>query len=271
MKVVVNGVTYSVEVCGKGHPVVLLHGFTGSLDNWKTFVSMWKSRFTLILVDIIGHGKSEAPADYKRYSMENVVADLACLLDALKVEKTHLVGYSMGGRLALSFAVTYPDRLKKIVLESTSPGLQTEKEREARRKNDEALANKLEKLGIEKFVDEWEDIPLFSSQKSLASERLLRLREQRLLNNPFGLANSLRGMGTGAQPSWWSELAKINHPTLLLCGELDKKFCEIAEKVCTLMPHSTIKKVKDAGHAIHVEKPKFFGKIVSEFLCKEER
>ncbi|MEH7224197.1 2-succinyl-6-hydroxy-2,4-cyclohexadiene-1-carboxylate synthase [Bacillus sp. JJ1566] len=261
-----NGVTYHVKVVGEGVPIVFLHGFTGNLTTWNQTLEILKQHFQCVLIDIIGHGESDCPDDFARYQIEKIAHDIMHILDVLEVTKTHICGYSMGGRLALASAILYPTRVDSLILESSSPGLKTEEERVARRKSDEQLANRIEQAGIARFIDFWENIPLFSSQKSLSKEKQLEIRRQRLENNPIGLANSLRGMGTGAQPSYWDRLNELIFPTLLLCGELDQKFCQIAEEMSSSIQKAKVEKIVDAGHAIHVEQPHFFGKIISEFV-----
>ncbi|MCZ7671308.1 MAG: hypothetical protein M5U34_31335 [Chloroflexi bacterium] len=133
---------------------------------------------------------------------------------------------------ALPRTLCIPDFGKRL------PGLKTEAERAERRHRDNALAGRIERDGIEAFVDFWESLPLWDSQKQLSAETRARLRQQRLQNNPLGLANSLRGMGTGMQPSLWHKLSEITMPALLLTGELDHKFCTIGEEMAQLIPAS---------------------------------
>ncbi|MCC3358057.1 2-succinyl-6-hydroxy-2,4-cyclohexadiene-1-carboxylate synthase [Bacillus sp. REN16] len=266
MYVSTNGSTYHVEVVGEGSPILFLHGFTGSITTWNQTTDILKTNFQCILVDIIGHGESDSPEDYSRYHIEKVAKDIIHILDVLEIPVVHLAGYSMGGRVALATAILNPSRVASLIVESSSPGLKTEDERLARRKSDEQLADRIEQEGILKFVDYWENIPLFSSQKALSQEQQLEIRKERLNNNPIGLANSLRGMGTGAQSSYWGRLNEIDFPTLLLCGELDHKFCKIAEEMSSSIQNATVVKIVGAGHAIHVEQPHFFGKIIIEFV-----
>lgn len=267
MYIKVNGINYHVKTIGEGEPLLLLHGFTGSLQTWSPFINDWSQSFQLILVDIIGHGKTDHPEEVDRYSMEYVVRDLKGILNTLNINKVHLLGYSMGGRVALSFSILYPEYVLSLILESSSPGLELEEERFARMNSDNVLAERIEQDGIHEFVDYWEKIPLFSSQEQkLSVERKQAIRQERLGNSSSGLANSLRGMGTGVQPSWWNRLSRFQKPVLLLTGEDDQKFCVIGQKMHKLFPNSKILIIKDAGHAIHVEQPEFFGKIVRDYL-----
>lgn len=259
----VDGVNYHVEVRGQGEPLLLLHGFSGSGANWRAQAEAFVGQYRVITVDLLGHGRTESPDAPMRYAMERAASDLIGVLDALGEEKTHLLGYSMGGRLALYMALEYPQRFRRLILESASPGLRTEAERQARMEQDEALAARIENEGIPAFADYWTNLPLFSSQSREVRERL---HAQRLNNNPHGLANSLRGMGTGAQPSLWGRLGELYLPTLLMCGALDTKFRGINAEMQALISDAELVIVPDAGHTIHAEQAECFCTNVMRFL-----
>ncbi|MBM7704811.1 2-succinyl-6-hydroxy-2,4-cyclohexadiene-1-carboxylate synthase [Metabacillus iocasae] len=265
MKLSVNDISYHVDVQGEGEPLLLLHGFTGSSETWKSCYDEWEG-YRLISLDIIGHGQTDSPEDVAFYKMEAMCEAIASILQELNVSKAHVLGYSMGGRLALSFATRYPHYVQSLILESASPGLLTEEERESRRKSDNDLAQQIESCGIESFVNKWENIPLFASQKKLPAEIQRTIRQERLRNTERGLANSLRGMGTGEQKPLWDTLASLHLPVLLIAGADDQKFCDIANQMEKWLPKSTKKIILSAGHAIHVEQPQIFGKIVNGFI-----
>lgn len=264
----IDNVHYHVEMCGEGFPLMLLHGFTGDSSTWAPFCQEWGSHSQLIMPDIIGHGKTDSPEELHRYTIESAANDLRLLLDELMIDKVDLLGYSMGGRLALTFCLLYPERVRKLILESATAGLVTAEERELRSEKDDELANFILQNGIIKFVDYWEKIPLFSSMGEARNEVKAAIRQQRLQQSPIGLANSLRGMGTGSQPSWWEELEEIACEVLLITGEKDAKFCRIAEKMAAQCKFSRRVIVEKSGHAIHVEEPEKFGTIVSGFLAQ---
>ena len=161
----------------------------------------------------------------------------------------------MGGRIALAGAVRMPDRVSNLVLESASPGLAGESERRARRRADEALAEGILRGGMEAFVDHWMGLPLFATQGKLPPRIRALTRQRKLKNVPEALAACLRGMGTGAQPSFWDSLPTLDLPTLLLAGEEDRKFTLVAERMAERLPRATLRLIPRSGHAIHLENP----------------
>ncbi len=271
MRLMVNGIALNVETMGEGAPLLLLHGFTGSMENWRPFLPVWQERLRLVLVDIIGHGRSDAPRDPQRYSVEHAANDIVAVLDKLGIANAHVLGYSMGGRLALRLAVDHPERVRTLVLESASPGLRTSEERRQRSARDEALARKIEREGLRAFIRYWENIPLFATQKRLPDDVRQALREQRLRNSVTGLTGSLRGMGTGIQPSLWKHIEKLNIPTLIMAGELDGKFCRIAAEMYECLPCSKLCLIPGVGHCIHIEAPEVFAGKVIRYVRSSDR
>lgn len=262
----INGLALHTMLVGAGRPLLLLHGFTGSAATWAGLAAQLAPQRQCIALDLIGHGKSGAPADPARYTMEHAVQDIAGLLDVLGISRVDLLGYSLGGRLALQFAVAAPGRVRALILESASPGLASPAERAARIAADDALAEVIERDGIEAFVAHWEALPLWASQAELPAELRARQRTQRLANRPQGLANSLRGMGTGRQRALWDMLPTLTIPTLLLAGALDAKFSAIAQQMAATLPRADLAIIAAAGHAIHLEQPEIFGQRVAVFL-----
>ncbi len=270
MRVQMADVTLQVARRGQGVPLVLLHGFTGSAAQWGDVLDGLAARYDVYAVDLVGHGLSDAPHDAVRYGFEACIDDLARLLDALGLGRVHVLGYSMGGRLALGFALRQRDRVDHLVLESASPGIADERERRARRLQDETLADQIQRDGVERFVEAWMAQPLFASQRAVAPERLAAARRLRLRNCAHGLANSLRGMGAGVQPSLWNALPDLDAPTLLVVGERDEKFSRIAERMAERLPRARRVQIGSAGHATHFERPEEFVTAVTHFLPRED-
>lgn len=263
-----DGLTLHVERDGSGPPVLLLHGFTGSTVTWDTLRTWLRGRYEIITVDLPGHGRSSIPADPARYALTRTADDLARVLDVLGVDRAAVLGYSMGGRTALRLALAHPDRVAALVLESVSSGIEDADERTTRSTNDEALADSIERDGIEAFVDYWERLPLWNSQRSLPRNARESLRLQRLNNRSTGLANSLRGAGAGVDEPVLSRLRELGMPTLLVAGERDTKYVLLEIQMGRRLHHGRLEQVKDAGHAVHLEQPEAFATLVEHFLLE---
>lgn len=264
------GIDLNVVDNGNGPPLVLLHGFTGRSASWSRVGHDLAGRHRLIAVDLIGHGASSAPRDPSRYGFEHALDDLAEVIHQLGLPRAAWLGYSMGGRLALGLALRHPNRVSSLVLESASPGIQDEGERLQRSAADESLARRIEEIGVEAFVGEWERLPMWESQRTLPDEVLHHQRDLRLRNSVTGLANSLRGMGQGAQPSYWDRLAEIQAPVLLIAGSRDRKYASLAGQMGIKIPDATLSVVPEAGHAVHLERPQQFTAAVRDFLGGRE-
>ncbi|PJF31981.1 MAG: 2-succinyl-6-hydroxy-2,4-cyclohexadiene-1-carboxylate synthase [Phototrophicales bacterium] len=261
--ITLNDVAYAIHQMGMGDPMLILHGFTGSGRAFIQHLSPLSDTYQLIAPDLLGHGQSASPSDPMRYEMPHAITDLKALLDNLHIDTCYLLGYSMGGRLALGFALTHPERVSALILESSSAGLAHASERTARIDSDEALAKRIIVGGIEAFVDEWEKLPLWASQ---APHIRQALRLQRLNNNPIGLANSLRGMGTGAQPYWGDRVSSLTMPVLYLTGALDDKFTSIASQMIRHTPRGMHITIAGVGHAVHLEAPGGYIHAIRAFL-----
>jgi 2-succinyl-6-hydroxy-2,4-cyclohexadiene-1-carboxylate synthase len=267
-RIAVNGVHLNVEVSGEGPPLLLLHGFSGSAASWTSHLEAWRG-FTAIAVELLGHGASDCPADRRRYHMERCLDDLVALLDRLPASggrRAAVLGYSMGGRVALRLALRAPERLWALVLESASPGIEDASERAARARSDADLADDIERDGLEAFVERWQALPLFASQARLPVAVRDELRRQRLQNDPQGLAGSLRGLGAGWQEPVLARMDEIRIPVLLLTGALDDKYCALARRMAAALPCARTESVPDAGHAVHLERPQAFAGAIRGFL-----
>lgn len=248
-------------------PIVFLHGFMGSSADWSSVMEALSDSFHCIAVDLPGHGDSVGLPDPKTYTMNGAARMLLDLFTETGIEKAHIVGYSMGGRTGLYFAVHHPGRCRKLVLESASPGLDHEDDRRDRRGVDEARAQRLETGDLAEFLEEWYRQPLFATYRE-RPELLQRMLETRGQNDPEELARSLRGMGTGRQPSLWDALVDFQIPVLAVAGALDGKYVETAERMAVLMPNTRTAIIPNAGHNVHAERPDVYTDIVKDFLTK---
>ena len=264
----VAGLGLHIQQQGSGPPVVLLHGFTGSSETWASLTELLAPHFEVVAVDIVGHGLSDSPEEVDRYRMERCVDDLVEVIAKLGHRRATWLGYSMGARAALSLAVRHPEVAEALVLEGVTAGLADPVLRAERIASDERLADRIERWGLESFIDFWQSIALWDTQATMPAARLAALRGQRLAGSPRGLANSLRGMGNGAQQPVHAKLAELSPPVLLLAGALDAKFTTIAAELAELLPRAEVASIPGTGHAAHFEDPQTFNWTVLDYLRK---
>lgn len=247
-------------------PLVFLHGFTGSCLEWESAFDKTSADFTTFAIDLPGHGKSSSPNEHELYTAPALVKLLDDIFAYNRFTEIVLCGYSMGGRLALSYAIEHPEKIKGIILESSTAGIENTQDREARYIDDSILAANILSKGIDWFVDEWMRKPLFDTLKHLPQEKYDRLLSLKKKNNPFGLCSTLRGFSTGTMPSYWDKLNELDIPVMLITGSLDEKFTSINKRMNTLLPNSNHKIISGAGHNTHLEKPEEFINLVNSYL-----
>jgi 2-succinyl-6-hydroxy-2,4-cyclohexadiene-1-carboxylate synthase len=234
--------------------LVLLHGFTHTGASWDAVIAALGDRYRPLAPDIRGHGTASQrePVD-----LEHVLADLKVLTP----DRFALVGYSMGGRIALHAALALARQVERVVLIGASPGIADPIERAARRAADERLAAQIERSTIEEFAREWARTPVLTV---LPPEIAAVVHADRLRNTPTGLARALRGLGTAALEPLWDRLGELGPPMALVVGEHDHKFVTIAYAMADRLPRATVRVVPDVGHAVHLENPPSVADIIAQ-------
>ena len=255
--------SYFVE--GEGPPITLLHGFTQSGRSWREVMSKMPTGWKWIVPDLRGHGETQTWHG-SRCSMDACMEDLLAVWDDLGVERTHLAGYSMGGRLALHVAARRPDRVLSLLTIGAHAGLE-EDAREGRRRGDEGLAERIEKEGIEAFVAYWAALPLFTGLERRGPSYVAELRAERLQNHVTGLACSLRGMGAGAMEPVWNELGQVTFPCTFVAGQQDHGYVASARRLAATVRNGKFEIVPRAGHAVHQERPDAFARLLASHLA----
>ncbi len=233
--------------------LVLVHGFTQTRLSWSTIArQLTLEGFEVFTTDAPGHGEAAG-----------LRVDLpggAVMLGDTGGRATY-VGYSMGGRLALHLAVARPDLVERLVLVSSTAGIDNGVERAIRQVEDENRATEIEQSGVAAFLEKWLAGPLFANLPPDAAQLSSRLE-----NTAAGLASSLRLAGTGAQDSLWPRLPSLSMPVLVVAGALDEKFTAIAEQMSELIPYATLAVVAEAGHVVHLEQPDEFVRTLRRWL-----
>jgi 2-succinyl-6-hydroxy-2,4-cyclohexadiene-1-carboxylate synthase len=247
-------VKLSTLVHGTGTPFAFLHGFTQTKESWLPVVESLSVAIEAKLLDCPGHG--ESPTQGRTLSQTaNDVAE--------STRSGILVGYSMGARIALHTALQFPDLVQGLVLISGTPGLRTESERSDRRSSDEALANHIENIGTQQFISEWLSNPMF---QGLPTE--LADIPRRCSNTERGLADSLRFAGTGTQEPLWDKLKSLAMPVLIVTGNKDEKFTQIAQEMTPVILQAEHHVMNNVGHTCHLEDVRQFCDVLENWFLR---
>lgn len=239
--------------------IVFAHGFTQTARSWAPVRALVEDALArtdgaveTAAVDLPGHGTAG-----------DVRTDLWGAADHLVAHggRATYVGYSMGGRVALHAALAHPDLVERLVLIGATAGIDTAGERARRRTADEELARRLERIGVERFVDEWLQNPLFAGLDEAHAGRA-----DRCTNTAAGLAASLRLAGTGTQTPLWDRLGELSMPVLVLAGEHDHKFRALGTRLAAAIPDASLEVVAGAGHSVHLEQPERTTRAIARWL-----
>ncbi len=242
--------------------MVFVHGFMGDAHDWQPIRAQMAAQHDCIFVDLPGHGESALGPGNGPWDVRAMAKSVVGLLDELELERVDLVGYSMGGRIALHLALDDPERVRRLVLESASPGIEDAAERAARAQLDTERARRMrdDPAG---FIDDWYALPLFASFRDHPDFHDIVARRKQ--GRPDDLARVIEEMSPGRQPSLWTRLAELQMPCLMLAGQRDPKYVTIVERAAALCLASRII-APSAGHNVHLEQPHWFAKQVSAFL-----
>ncbi|MBF8808059.1 MAG: 2-succinyl-6-hydroxy-2,4-cyclohexadiene-1-carboxylate synthase [Enterococcus lacertideformus] len=266
-----NSVVYAYHFIQWGNPqrptLICLHGFTGTSNSF-TFSNKERN---ILAIDLIGHGKSDVFVHSYRYTLTSLVTDLSQLVYQLGIDDFYLLGYSMGARTALAWLIEQPRGIRGVIMEGGTPGIESPNERKERQKIDNHLAQKLLTAPLTHFVDYWESLPLFDSQKKLTQSMKKKIRLERLSQQSFGLALSLMYMGTGQQKNYWPFLGNIQVPLLYMVGEYDLKFQVIGAKIVKQNNLFSYLEVPKSGHCIHLEQPEIAESFVCDWMREVEK
>lgn len=243
-------------------PVLCVHGFLGSPDDWDALAAALHPPFESHTWPLPGHG-SPAVA-----SFDEAVRALSKILAAFP-RPPHLIGYSMGGRLAMAAALQPAARLASLTVISAQPGLRHARERAERLAADERLADRLDAIGLPRFVQAWYEQPLFDSLRARPALRRA-LVAKRAAGDAQALAGALRALSVGRQPSLWSALPQLAAPTLYIVGARDAKYLAILRHAAALTPRARCVVVPGAGHLPHLEHPAFVRHHIQSHLEQAE-
>lgn len=263
MQINIGEYHYGVSVIGTGKPLVCFHGFSESGSTWD---GIGVPGYRLIRIDSMGHGRSARPMELKPYELPQMLSDLHTVIYAVAGERYALMGYSMGARLALLYALEHPHEVTHLILESGSVGIEEEGERQDRYVADRALAERIRARDITWFRETWAKLDIFKTQQSLPPKVQQQIQGRRLLNSPHALAFTLEGSGQGTMPYVGHRLSELTMPICYISGELDAKYTAIGARYFGDVHHV----VPQVGHNVHVEAPTAYQQMLEEFLCTHD-
>jgi 2-succinyl-6-hydroxy-2,4-cyclohexadiene-1-carboxylate synthase len=244
----------SERLSTNGPRLVFIHGFTQTRESWRPIATRFADSHEVVLVDAPYHGESQ-DVDVAFESASNLISTV--------IDGGICIGYSMGGRLALLAALNQPAMVKALVLVSATPGIADPNERQTRREADDMLASEIERNGTNAFLKKWLAQPMFEHLQPTEADL-----QSRRDNSPHSLARSLRTCGTGNQESLWNRLAELTIPILIICGEDDRKFTEIAIRMNAALPQAQLEVIEGAGHSPHLEQPESFIARLEQWLAE---
>ena len=247
---------------------LILHGFLGNHKSMEELASHLDSAY--LLPDLIGHGLSPCPTELKHYTFQAMVKQIHDVASSSLQEPFDLIGYSMGARLALSYALAKQGSVRSLILIGGSAGIQENFARHQRALDDIRKVALLEDKGLTGFVNAWETQRIFSTQRLLSSNKLLAQRRARLSTNPVGIKSHLRASGAGVMQPLWGRLHEIKIPVLLIVGSEDEKYIDIGKRMQLRIPESKIAIISGAGHAVHLEEPEETAEVINKFIREFE-
>jgi len=264
MKIQANGISMNYEITGSGKWLTLIHGAGDNLEAWWNQVPVFAQHYQVLTYDVRGYGQTETPEG--EYSTDILVQDVYELLKALGIEETYVLGYSMGGRIAVGLVLSYPEVAKALILANSgvAPIQRNEQEMQQMMKLRQQRMEIVEKQGLEPIMDESTNMVFSPGWPEKNQEAIDYYKKIRLENDPRAYLVAMKAMVWGAAPP---DVSGIKCPTLIIGGEKDGLMgAESAKASQVLIPGSQLK-VMATGHASAIEKPEEFNSTVLEFLA----
>lgn len=269
MFVNVGDISYKVREFGNinaSNILVALHGFTGSGQIYEQYSQRLKSEdFRLLAVDSPGHGSTNTPNSAHFHTFDAQLNNFTALIDQLNIPIFHLLGYSMGGRIALHYAINHSYKLASLTLESTNNGISNEVERLDRVSRDHILSDELI-LNYPHFLKKWNRLPLFQSPRFADNTQLESFNTIQAKQDPIQMALSLREFSPGKIPYVNDELRLISCPVLAITGNMDHKYNDLWTKLINIFKNGIHVSIKNAGHRVHLDQPAEYIDTVLNFI-----
>ncbi|GAB4188752.1 MAG: 2-succinyl-6-hydroxy-2,4-cyclohexadiene-1-carboxy late synthase [Simkaniaceae bacterium] len=245
-------------------PICFLHGLLGSHEDFQEIIKEFRNRHHCIAIDLPGHGNSDFNSNYFREDpFKATIEAIYRTLLQRQIRRCHIIGYSMGGRLAMLLGKKYPGLIGKMIILSSHPGLKKEA-RKKRKNKDNAWADLIEEYGLDTFLTRWYDQALFKNLRS--KDKFACMLKQRKRNHPHAIAWALRNLSLAKQPSLNSFLQSPPFPLLWICGGRDEKYQNLYAAMKKTYPKLRLQQIAECSHALHIENPKECFRVIEPFL-----
>jgi pimeloyl-ACP methyl ester carboxylesterase len=266
-----DGVKLHYEEAGSGTPLVFVHEFAGDARSWEPQLRHFARFYRCIAYNARGYPPSDVPEDFERYSQARACDDIRAVLDALKIERAHVVGLSMGANATLHFGLSYPKRALSLTFAGggygSHPATRARFQQESR-----ANADTIRDKGIAHFVDTYgrgaTRVQMQVKDPRAFEEYLRQFGE----HSARGSINTLLGV-QARRPSFYdrtAELAKLQVPLLILTGDEDEPSLEASLLVKRCAPMAALAVLPKSGHGINLEEPALFNRLLEDFLHRVE-
>ncbi|MCL4535784.1 MAG: alpha/beta hydrolase [Bacteroidetes bacterium] len=268
-KALVNGVNIYYEVTGSGFPLVWSHEFAGDYRSWEAQVRFFSRRYRVITYNARGYPPSDVPEDPAAYSQALAVEDLYQLLLHLQVEQAYIAGLSMGGAVAVSFAIAHPEMVRSLISAGTGAGATNRAEWESSMAQNAQL---IEREGMRAAAETYGRGPTRLQLLRKDPRGWQEFAEQLASHSARGSALTIRGVQL-KRPTIYdleSKLRQLTMPTLIVVGDEDEACVEASLFMKRCIPRSGLVTFPQSGHVINLEDPDAFNRAVLDFLTLVE-
>ena len=247
-------------------PLLMIHGFMGDSNDWNESAEILKEKHHIILIDLPGHGVN---SNLKLTSFSEISTFINNHLQVYDEFPINVLGYSMGGRCALYWALQNPSRVSKLLLESVNPGLEFNSEKEIRANSDKLLFSEVQnRFDLKEFFDNWYSDPIFNNINQNPKFKEI-LKSKLNIENVSGWEQAILTLSIGNQPSLWKDLVRLSFRTKFITGEFDDKYQIIGNTINKLNPNIEFELVKNSGHNTHFENADSFTNICNNFFKEQ--
>jgi pimeloyl-ACP methyl ester carboxylesterase len=266
-----DGVSLYYEEAGSGAPILFVHEFAGDLRSWEPQLRYFSRRYRCIAYNARGYPPSEVPESFERYSQERARDDARAVLDALKIERAHLVGCSMGAFAALHFGMAYPQRALSITMAGVGSGAHPA-QYETFQKDARSNAEEMRSKGMAAFAARYGRGPARVQLENKDPRGFAEFLKYLAEHSAQGSANTMQGY-QGRRPSLYAlveEIRKVAVPALVVAGDEDDITIETSVMLKRAMPAAGLAVFPKTGHAMNLEEPALFNQTLDAFLHQVE-